>query len=106
MKKTWKGINELIRSKNKSLTINQIQNNNMLINDSKLIADTFNNFFANVGPEIDNNIPKTPISPLTFLKNRVANNFKFLPTNITEVMTILLSLDDNKSSGPYSYKDT
>ena len=67
MKKTWKGINDLIRSSNKSSTINQIQHNNTLINDSKVIADTFNNFFANVGPEIDNNTPKTPISPLTFL---------------------------------------
>ena len=100
MKKTWKGINELISSKNKSTTINQIEHNKTLITDSQKITDTFNDFFANVGPEVDKDIPKTPISPLKFLRNRVAKNFSFRPTTIADVMTILLSLDDNKSPGP------
>ena len=100
MNKTWKGINELIRSNNKSSTIHQIQYNNTLINVSKLIADTFNDFFTNVGPEVDNSIPKTPTSPLTFLRNRVLTHFSFQSTSTSQVMTILLSLDDNKSSGP------
>ena len=100
MKKTWKCINELIRSNSKMSSINQIQHNNVLINDSNLIANTFNNFFANVGPDVDNSIPKTPISPLTFLRDRVLLNFSFQFTNIKKVMTILLLLDDTKSSGP------
>ena len=100
MKKTWKGINELMSSRKKSSNITQIEHNKELITDSKKIVDTFNNFFANVGPEVDKTIPKTPISPLSFLKNRVANNFKFRPTCIKEVMTIVLSLDERKSPGP------
>ena len=100
MKKTWKGINELIRSSNKSSTINQIHHNNTTINDPTLMSNTYNNFFANVGPEVDKSIPKTPISPLSFLRNRVLTNFSFQTTNITKVMTTLLLLDDNKSSGP------
>ena len=83
MKKTWKGINEIIRSSNKSSAINQIQYNNTLITDHKLIADTFNNFFANVGPDVDNSIPKTPISPITFLRNWILTNVLFQPTNIS-----------------------
>ena len=92
MKKTWKGINELIRPSNKFSTVNQIMHNKTLINESKQIAETFNNFFANVGPEVDKSIPKTPISPLSFLNNRVAKNFLFKPTCNSELMTIILSL--------------
>ena len=100
MKKTWKGINELMSSGKKSSKITQIEHNKELITDSKKIVDTFNNFFANVGPEVDKSIPKTPISPSSFLRNRVSTNFKFRPTNIKEVMTIVLSLDERKSPGP------
>ena len=56
MKKTWKGTNELILPKHKLSTITQIQHNNTIINDPKLMADTFNNFFANVGPDVDKGI--------------------------------------------------
>jgi len=100
MKKNWAGINELIRSKNKFSYINQIQIGNNTINDPKLMANAFNNFFANVGPNTDKEIPRTPISPLDFLKNRVINNFCLKPTTIPEVMTIVLKLDESKSAGP------
>ena len=99
MKKTWKGINELIRSNNKTININQLQHNDTFITDNKEINNTFNNFFINVGPNTDKEIPKTPKSPLSFLKNRVANDFMFKPTTITEMMITVLQLDDTKSSG-------
>ena len=101
MKKTWKGINELINTKNKShINISQLNHNNSPINDPNEIANTFNNFFTNVGPNLDKEIPKTPISPLSYLNSRVTENFAFKDTTISEVMIILLQLDDKKSSGP------
>ena len=40
------------------------------------VATTFNNIFVNVGPSIENSIPKVPnISPSKFLKNRAQINF-------------------------------
>ena len=100
MKKTWAGINDLIRSSHKIAHITQIRHNNETINDPKMMADAFNNFFANVGPNTDSEIPKTPKSPLDFLKNRVATNFSFKVTSVHEIMTIVLQLDEKKSSGP------
>ena len=101
MKKTWKGINEIISNNRKSpLSISQISHNKTTINDPDQIANAFNNFFVNVGRNVDEEIPKTPISPLSFLTNRVDENFTFKETNIAEVMIILLQLDDNKSAGP------
>ena len=71
-----------------------------MINDPKIMADTFNNFFTDVVPNIDKSIPKTPISPLSFLHNRIEKNFSFKPIDIPKVMTTVLLLDDTKSSGP------
>ena len=52
MKKTWKGINDIIRSNKKTTYINQINHNNHTINDPKDMANALNSFFANVGKVI------------------------------------------------------
>ena len=100
IKKTWKGINELISSIAKSpVKVNQIKSNDTLIDDPTMIANSFNNFFVNVGPNLDKEIPKTPISPLSYLKSRVVEDFVFSLTCNAEVMMLILKLDDSKS-GP------
>ena len=80
--------------------INQLNHENTTIEEPDQIAQTFNNFFTNVGPTLDKEIPITPISPFSYMGPRVTDNFKFSPTSIQEVMLILLQLDDKKSSGP------
>ena len=100
MKKTWKGINELINTRSSLNNINQLNLNNNIITDPKLIANSINDFFVNVGPNTDKSIPITPISPMAFLSSRVELNFSISPTTIQEVMFLLLQLDDNKSTGP------
>ena len=102
MKKTWKGIKELINTSNKQPTkIDELKtNDNNIVNDNLLLANTFNNFFVNVGSEVNKSIPNTNVSPSSYLNNRVESNFLINKTNIAEVMTIILKLDDNKSPGP------
>ena len=66
MKKTWKGINEIASTKLKSSSnINQIKANNVIIDDPKMISNAFNNFFVNVGPNIDKDIPISVLGPST-----------------------------------------
>ena len=66
------------------------------------IANCENDFFVNIGHNIDKEIPINNKSPDTFLKSR--NNFNFLITFVTneELIDIIKSLDCNKSSGPSS----
>ena len=100
MKKTWKGINNLLQSKSSTNYINHLNINNENISDPKKIANTMNNFFVNVGPTTEQSIPHTPVSPKSFLKSRVESNFTLKSTTIQEVMMLLLQLDDTKSTGP------
>ena len=68
MKKTWKGINEIIsvRLKSSPKLINQIKHNIILIDDPKLISDTFNDFVINVGTNTDKSIPYAFASDILF----------------------------------------
>ena len=50
------------------------------------IANSFNNFFVNVGPETEKTVPKVPqTTPEQFLKNRI--QLDFIIAHITEKKT-------------------
>ena len=73
-----------------------------IIHSDKEIAQNFNNFFANVGANTEDLIPKVPnISPSKFLKNRNQINFAIAHVSNEEILDIIHSLE-NKSSGPSS----
>ena len=57
-------------------------------------------YFANVGPNTENTIPKVPnISPLKFLKDRIQVNFIIAHISNEEILDIINALE-NKSTGP------
>ena len=103
MKKTWEGIRSIINVKNKNLSsISQLKVNNKIVDDSKDIAESINNYFVNVGPKTEESIPKNPVKkPGNFLKNR--NQFNFLIAHLSneEVLSIINNLE-NKTAGPQS----
>ena len=98
MKKTWKGINDLIRNRSTLNNINQLSINNLNIYDPLKIANSMNDFFTNVGPNTEKSIPQTPISPISFLGTRIEPNFSISPTSVQEVMILLLQLDNSYNS--------
>ena len=69
--------------------------------NSKSIANVFNEFFVNVGKNIDNDIPYCGTSPERFLKNRVCNLVYLEPVTDNEIMSIIESMNPRKSVGPY-----
>ena len=102
MKKTWKGIREIINTKSSMSYTSQINHNGLTINEPIIIANTFNNFFTSIGKTRDKSIPQTKINPLSHLKNKIEIDFTAIPTTNEEVQKIISSLDDTKSSGPLS----
>ena len=102
IKKTWEGIKSLVNIKKANInTINQLKSNGNIIDNPKSIAQKLNDFFVNVGPNVEKTVPANPVGrPESFLKER--NQFNFLVTFISneDVFDIIKNLD-NKAIGPY-----
>ena len=75
-KKTWKGIKEIINTKNKGLhSPSTLQYNNEVITDTKTIANAFNEFFANVGRHLASAIPTVNELPQEYITAQTSNTF-------------------------------
>ena len=98
--KTWEGIRSIVNIKNfVNPKIAQLKINGK-VNDEPMMV--VNNFFVNVGPNTEKDVPKVPnIFPEKFLENK--NQFNFIIAHISneEVLEIIKSLK-NKSTGPSS----
>ena len=103
IKKTWDGIRKIINvKKSTKFSISHLNVNGKIIDDSVGIANSFNNFFVNVGPETDKNVPKVPnLSPDQFLKNRNQYNFIIAHISTKEIVDIISALP-KKGTGPAS----
>ena len=66
------------------------------------MANIFNQYFINVGSNLDKSIRRTKKSPLSYLKGRNPEPLFLAPVTSEEIETIIYSLDKNKSTGPYS----
>ena len=103
IKKTWSGIREIVNLKNSDIhIITQLNINGVNLNNINDIVNNFNDFFVNVGSNIDLNIPVSDkIKPEQFLKNKNETCFNISHVTEEEVLNIIKSLE-NKSSGPFS----
>ena len=103
IKKIWQGIRAIVNTSNRSYQgISQLNINGNLIDKPKDIANCVNNFFANVGPDLDKKVPTVNnISPEKFLKDRIETNFTIAAILPSEVLQIIQNLD-NKALGPKS----
>ena len=100
-KRTWQTINSILgRVKNKNDIPDKFVSNGKILSGSLVIAEGFNNFFANIGPELAATIPKSKRNFADFLPLRVDENFIF--ANITpEIITDAIGkLKNTNSTGP------
>ena len=80
----------------------QLNLNGKIIDDDNELANRFNDFFVNVGPNTEASIPKVyDKSPTEFLKERNRINLVIAHISNEEILEVINSLD-NKSSGPSS----
>jgi hypothetical protein len=99
MSKTWKVLNRMTnRSTNKN-PINLIEKNGVVIDNVSQIAEEFNKFFVNVGPNLANQIQPSENSPLDFIKGNYCNSMFLLPSTPEEISDIIINLKNSSSSG-------
>ena len=93
---------QIVNLKKNSNRTTQLSIGGKIVANDKEIASNFNNFFANVGVNTENLIPKVPnITPSKFLRNRNQLNFVIAHISNEEIIDIIHSIK-NTSSGPSS----
>jgi hypothetical protein len=93
LKNTWKLLKEIINKKKNANISKKFYLNGSLITDNKVIAQQFNNFFSNIGPNLAANIPNSNTTPISFMPNRVAHSIFLNPVSNEEVYNIIVNLN-------------
>ena len=103
-KSIWKGINSILgRSKNnKNSSVKSLLVDNSVCSDPQIIANTFNNFFSKVADNVRRKIPQPFYRYSDYLSNPNPNSLFLTPTDSTEILDFINTLDQSKSSGPHS----
>ena len=96
LKASWRILKEILNKNKNNLSCSRFYNNNMVCNDKKRIAESFNSFFVNVGPNLAKNIPSDSRSPTGYME-RNPSSMAVIPASQNEIITIINNL---KQSSP------
>ena len=97
-RKTWQTINEVTSRVNNKSVINEIDNGGRILNNPTEVAEEFNQYFAEIGPELAKNIQKVDICYKKYLCN-TEKQFLLKETNSSAVFALLSRLCRSKATG-------
>ena len=81
-----------------SVKLDRLEYDNHTITNTKDIANTMNDFFVNIGPQLSKHFTND-YDFKSYLKNRQMNSLYLYPTNTSEILEIISKLDNNKAPG-------
>ena len=98
----WNVINEITcRKKTKTQQPKKIRlSNGSLTQNPSEIANTLNNFFVNIGPELAEKLESSNNPYESYMPRRIQNSFFLSPTDFFEIMNVLKRFSPRKSTGP------
>ena len=101
IKSTWNTINELLGKKksNTPLPRSFLNDNNEEVSDPKLIANDFNDFFVNAGPNLAKNFNRDTDGFYKFLKGSYNDSMYLYNTTCDEVNKVIDKMTCKSSSG-------
>ena len=101
IKNTWKLINSVIsKSSNlKKPDFDYFTIQGQKITDKKLIANSFNDYFTNLGIELEKLIKPVNNSPTDYMKNPAVNSLYLYPTDTGEIINIVNNIKISNSLG-------
>ena len=97
MRATWNLINKIINSNRKVNKYVHLELNGNPIELNK-VADNFNEYFVNLGPNLSNNIISNGSQFTDFLSDHITSSIFISPTTNSEVIKVINSLKNTKSS--------
>ena len=101
IKKTWQNISSVLnKSTRKKSDISQIMINGTMSNDKIAITESFNSFFANIGPQLAEKIDTTNKATFnSYLTKKIMFTFNFSFVDTNHVLKIIKSLKPKHSCG-------
>lgn len=105
IKETWKLIKTLLNKQKSSSETSRFIYNNTIITDKKEIADKFNEYFINIGPNLSKKIQTSPgINVQDYLTGDYQSSMFLTPTDNEEIYKILMKINPTKSAGIDNFK--
>ncbi len=99
IKRTWKLLkNAINKFDSKNDLPCQFTHNNKLIKNTKEIAQQFNNFFANIGQNLSENVPQSPIPYTNYLRNRNVRSIVLDPVTFHDVIDVTMKFKSKTST--------
>ena len=92
MKKTWDTIRIVIGNKRQCKNIVNFIIDGIVTDDNCTISNKFNEYFANIGPNLAKKIPRTPNNFRQFLKNNYSQSMFIKRVSHDEIKKIVMSL--------------
>ena len=89
-----------LRNNYKATNLKYIQYNNKTLTTPAEIAEAFNDYYVNIAPQLDNNIPSSDIDPLSFLTGNYPTSMAIPPVVPQDVINIINSLKTKKKKEP------
>ena len=96
-KETWRILRELLPHKQHTSVAPTLEVNSSIVSNKEKIAENFNEFFANIGHKLSQDIQPS-VSHTFYLKNCVTSSMILFPPTSSEVASELKRLKVNKSS--------
>ena len=104
-RKTWSGIKKIINISKTSTqtTPATINYNDTILSNETDIANAMNDFFVNVGPNLDRDIKNPTCSHIDFLGPSTPNSIFITDVTSYEIYVLLNKIQINKACGPFSF---
>jgi hypothetical protein len=98
LKQMWKKISDLTSKKTKSTNISEIKEDGVMLTDPTEVANSFNTFFSEIGPDLSDKLAEPDYLPESY-PNPINSEFYFQTITETEVFKSLTTLKTSKATG-------
>ena len=98
-KKAWKSINSLLGRQNKPTVVNELTVGSNTLTCPEDIAEGFNEYFSNIGPDLSSRIDSSNYNFETYIKNAKSEFAAFQPVTVSQISHLLHGLSGNKATG-------
>ena len=98
-KEAWKTINNILGRQSKPTVVNELKLGENSLTNTKDIAEGFNDYFSNIGPDLASKIDTLNFNFQTYVEKAKPEFSAFQPVTVSNVYHLFHGLSSNKATG-------